>query len=82
MLPLPARRRDRSSSSQALGRIDEEGVWLEALETDPAKYLPEVEDSSLGGDVVPINLNRPMAQVCGRAASFTPCESPSGACSR
>ncbi|KAL1515951.1 hypothetical protein AB1Y20_002565 [Prymnesium parvum] len=52
-----------SADRQALGRIDEEGVWLEALETDPAKYLPEVEDSSLGGDVVPINLNRPMAQV-------------------
>lgn len=38
-------------------------MWLEALETDPAKYLPEVADSSLGGDVVKVDLNRPMSQV-------------------
>ncbi|KAL3917827.1 MAG: hypothetical protein SGPRY_006253 [Prymnesium sp.] len=48
---------------RALGKINEEGVWLEALETDPAKYLPEVADSSLGGDVVKVDLNRPMSQV-------------------
>eukprot|EP00962_Isochrysis_galbana_P060849 scaffold35805_cov51-Isochrysis_galbana.AAC.1 len=30
-----------SADRQAVGKIDEGGVWLEALETDPAKYLPE-----------------------------------------
>jgi fumarate hydratase class I len=49
-----------SADRQALGKIDEEGVWLEELEADPAKYLPEVESSSLGGDVVQIDLNQPM----------------------
>ncbi len=44
---------------QALGRIDEEGVWLEQLETDPAKYLPEIDESSLGGDVVKVDLPPP-----------------------
>ena len=48
---------------QALGKIDSEGVWIEQLETDPAQYLPEVADSSLGGDVVSIDLNRPMPHV-------------------
>ena len=38
-------------------------MWLEQLETDPAKYLPEVQDASLGGDVVPIDLDRPMGTV-------------------
>ena len=51
-----------SADRQALGKIDEEGVWLEALEQDPAKYLPEVKEESLGGDgttgVVEIDLNR------------------------
>jgi len=31
-----------SADRQAIAKIDAEGVWIEALETDPAKYLPEV----------------------------------------
>ena len=49
--------------AQILGRISEEGVFLEQLETNPAKYLPDVESKDLGGDVVQINLNKPMADV-------------------
>ena len=54
-----------SADRQALGRIDARGVWLEELETDPARFLPEVDGSELGdaGDVVRIDLNRPMAEV-------------------
>ena len=33
------------------------------METNPAKYLPDVEGKDLGGDVVQINLNKPMADV-------------------
>ena len=49
--------------AQILGRISEEGVFLEQMETNPAKYLPDVEGKDLGGDVVQINLNKPMADV-------------------
>ena len=52
-----------SADRQALGRIDAEGVWLEELEADPAKYLPEIDESSLGGEVVPIDLNKPMDEI-------------------
>ncbi|HMA94497.1 MAG TPA: fumarate hydratase [Polyangiaceae bacterium] len=52
-----------SADRQALAKITKDGVFLEQLETDPAKYLPEVEESSLGGDVVSINLTRPMAEI-------------------
>ena len=52
-----------SADRQALGRITEEGVFLEALETDPAKYLPDVTDEHLPEDVVRIDLNRPMAEI-------------------
>uniref|UniRef100_A0A7S0LM97 fumarate hydratase n=1 Tax=Coccolithus braarudii TaxID=221442 RepID=A0A7S0LM97_9EUKA len=52
-----------SADRQALGRIDTEGVWVEALETDPAKYLPAVKDTQLSSDVIKIDLDRPMAQV-------------------
>lgn len=33
---------------------------MEKLETDPSKYLPEIDESQLGGNTVQINLNQPM----------------------
>lgn len=52
-----------SADRQMLGRIDKNGLWLEQLETDPAKYLPEVDESKLAGEVVRIDLNMPMDQI-------------------
>jgi fumarate hydratase, class I len=52
-----------SADRQALGRITAEGVFLERLETDPAQYLPETAEDELGGDVVRIDLTRPMSEI-------------------
>ncbi|RKI46812.1 fumarate hydratase [Corallococcus sp. AB049A] len=52
-----------SADRQALGKITRDGVFLEALETDPAKYLPETKDADLSGDVVKLDLNRPMSDL-------------------
>ena len=52
-----------SADRQILGKITAEGVFLEQLETNPAKYLPEVTAENLGGEVVEIDLNRPMAEI-------------------
>src|SRR5690348_5473807 len=52
-----------SADRQALGKITRDGVFLEALETDPAKYLPEITDEHLSDDVVRIDLNRPMDEI-------------------
>jgi len=52
-----------SADRQALGKITAEGVFLERLEADPARYLPEVDETALRGDVVAIDLARPMAEV-------------------
>ncbi|MGZ3459018.1 MAG: fumarate hydratase, partial [Archangium sp.] len=52
-----------SADRQALGKITKDGVFLEQLETDPAKYLPETKDTDLSGEVVRIDLNRPMADL-------------------
>jgi len=54
-----------SADRQALGKITREGVFLEELETHPAQYLPEIDDTSLGGEVVRIDLNRPMREILG-----------------
>src|SRR5215211_4275448 len=51
-----------SADRQVLGKITKEGVYLEQLEHNPAQYLPAVEQS-LGGEVVKIDLNRPMKEI-------------------
>jgi fumarate hydratase class I len=52
-----------SADRQALGKITRDGVYLEQLETDPARFLPEVDETALRGDVVRVDLGRPMAEV-------------------
>ncbi|MQA28205.1 MAG: fumarate hydratase, partial [Micromonosporaceae bacterium] len=53
-----------SADRQALGKITPSGVWLEQLEPDPARLLPEVEPAELSGDgVVAVDLNRPMDEI-------------------
>ncbi|HYJ08822.1 MAG TPA: fumarate hydratase, partial [Polyangiaceae bacterium] len=52
-----------SADRQALGKITRDGVFLEQLETDPAKYLPDIEDAQLPGQVVELDLNRPMNEL-------------------
>jgi fumarate hydratase class I len=52
-----------SADRQILGKINAEGVFLEALESNPAQFLPEVDPASLGGEVVAIDLTRPMAEI-------------------
>ena len=52
-----------AADRQALGKITAEGIFLEQLEHDPAQFLPEVVESDLDGDVVRIDLNRPMDEI-------------------
>jgi fumarate hydratase, class I len=52
-----------SADRQALAKITHDGVYLEQLEHDPARFLPEVDDAALGADVVEIDLDRPMAEI-------------------
>ena len=59
-----------SADRQALGKITAEGVFLEALETDPAQYLPELSFEDLGGDVVRVDLNRPMSEIRAELSKY------------
>ncbi len=52
-----------SADRQIKAKITPQGVFLEQLETNPAKYLPEITDEHLGGEVVAIDLNRPMSEI-------------------
>ncbi|MCY4273662.1 MAG: fumarate hydratase [bacterium] len=59
-----------SADRQALGKITAEGIFLEQLEADPARFLPEVTDDELGGPVVRIDLNQPMADICAELSRY------------
>ncbi len=52
-----------SADRQILAKINRKGIFLEELETEPVKYLPDIDDEELGGDVVDIDLNRPMSEI-------------------
>ena len=52
-----------SADRQALGKITRDGIFLEQLETDPSKYMPEVDEAKLSGSVIRIDLNQPMADI-------------------
>ncbi|HXW72374.1 MAG TPA: fumarate hydratase [Methylocella sp.] len=52
-----------SADRQALGKITCEGVFLEELERDPARFMPAIDESVLGSKVVPIDLKRPMPEI-------------------
>ena len=53
-----------SADRQILGRIDEDGVWIEQLETDPARFLPEVSEDKLLSDApVKVDLSQPMSEI-------------------
>jgi fumarate hydratase class I len=52
-----------SADRQAKAKITSEGVFLEQLETDPARYMPELDEKKVGGEVVAIDLGKPMNEI-------------------
>jgi fumarate hydratase class I len=59
-----------SADRQALGKITRDGIFLEQLENDPAQYLPDTSDSELDGDVVRIDLSRPMSEIRAELSKY------------
>ncbi|WP_067214708.1 fumarate hydratase [Stappia indica] len=52
-----------SADRQALGKITRDGIYLEQLEREPHKYMPEVTDDTLSDHVVKVDLTRPMPEI-------------------
>ena len=52
-----------SADRQAKGKITRDGIFLEELEANPVKYMPEIDESKLEEGVVHIDLNQPMNQI-------------------
>jgi fumarate hydratase class I len=52
-----------SADRQVLGKINADGIWLEQLEHDPARFLPEVETRDLGPETIKVDLSKPMEEI-------------------
>jgi fumarate hydratase, class I len=59
-----------SADRQAMGKITRDGIFLEELEHNPAQYLPDIDESRLGGAVVAVDLNRPMPEILAALSRF------------
>jgi fumarate hydratase class I len=59
-----------SADRQILAKVTKDGIYLEALETNPAQYLPEVSQQDLAGEVLKIDLTRPMAEICATLSRY------------
>src|SRR4051812_48905157 len=59
-----------SADRQALGKITAEGVFLEALERDPARFLPEVSPADVDVSVVAVDLSRPMSEIRAELSKY------------
>lgn len=52
-----------SADRQALGKITRDGIYLEQLETNPAQFMPEIDEAKMSEAVVHIDLDQPMSAV-------------------
>jgi fumarate hydratase, class I len=59
-----------AADRQALGKITKDGVFLEELEHHPAQYLPEVDQEKLGGQVVKVDLRKPMKEILAQLSGY------------
>jgi fumarate hydratase class I len=61
-----------SADRQILGRIDADGLWLEELENDPARFLPEIETRDLASETIHVDLTKPMDEIRASLAGKPP----------
>jgi fumarate hydratase class I len=59
-----------SADRQILAKITHDGVFLEQLEGNPAQYLPEISEAETAGEVVKIDLRRPMAEILAELTKY------------
>ncbi|CNB94696.1 class I fumarate hydratase FumA [Yersinia similis] len=59
-----------SADRNIKGKINRKGIWLEKLEQNPGKYIPEHLRNSTEGQVVKIDLNRPMPEILKELSQY------------
>ncbi|EMV1606183.1 class I fumarate hydratase FumA [Enterobacter hormaechei] len=58
-----------SADRNIKAKINREGIWIEKLEHNPGQYIPESLRQQGEGDVVSIDLNKPMPDILAQLSS-------------
>ena len=59
-----------SADRQALGKITRDGIFIEQLEHNPARFMPDVDEAKMSGHMVRIDLNRPMTDILAELSKY------------
>jgi fumarate hydratase, class I len=59
-----------SADRNAKGKINKDGVWLEELEREPGRLIPEEYRGKVEGNVVKVDLNRPMKEILAQLSKY------------
>ncbi|MGI8526067.1 MAG: FumA C-terminus/TtdB family hydratase beta subunit, partial [Pseudolabrys sp.] len=59
-----------AADRQALGKITKDGFFLEQLEEHPEQFLPEIDQEKLGGEVIKVDLRRPMQEILAQLSQY------------
>ena len=59
-----------SADRNVKAKINREGLWIEKLDSNPGELIPEELRQAGEGDVVKIDLNRPMAEVLAELTKY------------
>lgn len=59
-----------SADRNIKAKINKEGIWIEKLETNPTRLIPEELRQTTEGAVVKIDLNRPMAEIRAELSQY------------
>ncbi|MDF7657848.1 class I fumarate hydratase FumA [Erwiniaceae bacterium L1_54_6] len=59
-----------SADRNIKAKINREGIWIEKLEDNPGRFIPEALRQQGEGEVVHVDLNRPMSDILAQLSSF------------
>ena len=59
-----------SADRNAKAKINREGVWLEELEREPGRHIPEEYRDKIASNVVHVDLNRPMKEILAQLSKY------------
>ncbi len=65
-----------SADRNVQGRIDRDGIWLEELCHDPVRFIPEKFRAGSHRHGVPVDLNRPMAEIAAELVEAPRLDAP------
>jgi len=59
-----------SADRNVKAKINRDGIWLEELEREPGRLIPEEFRGKIAGNVVRVDLNRPMREILAQLTKY------------